>query len=544
MTLAPECSFAWDGAALSIFLGAIPLAVVLTVLTLFLYRWAIGRAMRAAARDTAPPPAAVPSGPPARPLRVALVSPETSSPGPPAREGIRQTMRRLTTAYSLAGLAHATLLMFWLSGLELRPFRAAAVWTIFLWPAIVALLTTATVTRVQRASVVGGYFAVVLVLEILAETLGMRERSWFGELFLLWGLIMGAPTLVVVLLANRAWRSVGLLALFCSFVLVAALVLGFQLLGCLVLSTRSGALLSAMNYLLAAIVLVCGALAWQLLRHTARLYRDKRQSDQMFALDRWWLLVTATEILFQMSTSGVAAFSFVLAYLAYRLVLGATLHGFRLAAWPGTPRPLLLLRVFGHAARVRGLTDQVGHTWRHVGPINMIGGTDLATAFLEPDELMGFLGGRLRQGFIAGPADLAARMEGLDEKRDPDGRYRINEFFCHDNTWRATVHALAPRGAVVLMDLRGFGKANRGCEFEIGMLLDEVPLGRVVLLVDGSTRMGDLEPLLQAAWSGLSAASPNRPLAEPVVHLFQAADSGMALQPLLARLRAAASGLG
>src|SRR6185436_3151582 len=131
-------------------------------------------------------------------------------------------------------------------------------------------------------------------------------------------------------------------------------------------------------------------------------------------------------------------------------------------------------------------------------------------------------------------AELNARMQSLDEQRDRDGRYRINEFFCHDNTWRPTVNALARRGPVVLMDLRGFAKANRGCEFELGVLLDEVPLGQVVLLVDGSTRMEDLEALLQTAWSQLSTSSPNHGLAEPVLHLFRVENSTKALKPLLA----------
>ena len=49
-----------------------------------------------------------------------------------------------------------------------------------------------------------------------------------------------------------------------------------------------------------------------------------------------------------------------------------------------------------------------------------------------------------------------------------------------------------------------------------------------------------LEPLLHAAWGKLSAASPNRDVAQPVLHLFRVEDSGQALRPLLARLFAAA----
>jgi hypothetical protein len=547
VTLAPECSFAWDGAAASIFLGAIPLAIVLTVATLFLYRWAVGRAMRAASREAAPMREPGLPVAPGHPLQ--LVTLAQSAPLPAAAAALDtslQAVRRLSTAYVLAGAVHATLataILFWLSDIDFRVFRFLSVWCVFVWPVVVGLTMTAAVTRRMQALLVGGYFAGLLALEIITETFGMRYQPAFGELFLLWAITMGPQTLVVVLLANRAWRSVGLTALFVSIVLVGAYLLGFQLVGCAVLTTKNMTLFALRNYLLLAIVLAAGALAWLLLRRSARRYQAKRASDQMFLLDSWWLLVTTLEILFQMGHSGLASFWFLLAFAAYRLTLGLSLRGFGLAVAPGKPRAMLLLRVFGHATRVRTLADQVGQTWRHTGPINMIGGTDLAGALLEPDELMSFWSGKLRQGFVASGTDLAQRLASLDEQADPDGRYRINEFFCHDNTWRATVHALAQRSAVVLMDLRGFGKENRGCEFELALLLGEVPLARVVLLVDGSTRMDELKTILLAAWDKLPASSPNRELAQPVLQFFQVENGGKALRPLLARLFAAAQNI-
>jgi hypothetical protein len=543
--LAPECTIAWDGAALSILLGAIPLAVLLTLLTLFLYRRAVGRAMRAAAGDEAPVPAVPPASPPTQALQIAVVSQSQPlpSPLPPNLGASIRSMRRLSLAYALAGLVHATLataIMFWLNELDFKLFRTLAVWTVFAWPVVAVLMMTATATRRQQVLLVGAYFAFLLVLEIVAETFGLRDQPGFGELFLLWAIVMGPPTVVIVLLANRAWRSVGLTALFVSIILLGAYLLGFQFVGCAILTTESEALLRSRHFLLWGMVLACGALAWLLLRRAARRYQAKLASDQMFTLDSWWLLVSALQILFQMGSSGAASFAFLLAFAGYKLALNLGMRRFGLADQPGTPQSMLLLRVFGHATRARTLVDQVGQTWRHAGPINMIGGTDLATALLEPDELMMFWSGKLRQGFVVSAADLESRLRTLDETRDPDGRYRINEFYCHDNTWRATVHALAQRSAVVLMDLRGFSKANRGCEFELGMLLDEVPLDRVVLLADASTRTEDLEPLLHAAWSRLSAASPNREQAAPVLHLFRVEDSGKALRPLLSRLFAAA----
>jgi hypothetical protein len=415
------------------------------------------------------------------------------------------------------------------------------VWTVFAWPVVAILMMTAAAARRQQVLLAGAYFALVLALEIIAETFHLRYRPGFGELFLLWMITMGPPTAVIVLLANRAWRPVGLVALFVSIVLVAAYVLGFQLLGCMLLTTRSDALLAAMTYLQVALVLACAVPAWMLLRRAARRYRAKQTSDQMFTLDSLWLLVTALEILFQMGSSGVASLSFLLAFAGHKIVLGMGLRHPGLAYPAGKPQSLLLLRVFGHTARVRTLADQVGQTWRHAGPINMIGGTDLATALLEPDELMAFWSGKLRQGFVVSPAGLDTRLQHLDEEPDPDGRYRVNEFFCHDNTWCATVRALARRSAVVLMDLRGFGKENRGCETELAMLLGEVPLARVLLIVDRTTRTEDLKVLLRSMWDKLPASSPNRDVTQPVLYLFQIEDISKELAPLLSHLFAAAA---
>ena len=86
------------------------------------------------------------------------------------------------------------------------------------------------------------------------------------------------------------------------------------------------------------------------------------------------------------------------------------------------------------------------------------------------------------------------------------------------------------------MELRGFGKANRGCEFELAMLLGEVPLDRMLLLVDSTTRMDELESMLQTAWRKIPDSAPNRALQDPVLHLFQVANSDQALRPLLSRL--------
>jgi hypothetical protein len=70
---------------------------------------------------------------------------------------------------------------------------------------------------------------------------------------------------------------------------------------------------------------------------------------------------------------------------------------------------------------------------------------------------------------------------------DADGRYRINECYCHDTTWQDALHALVRLSDVVLMDLRGFQAHNAGCLYELGALAQASRALRVVVLSDGQT---------------------------------------------------------
>jgi hypothetical protein len=429
--------------------------------------------------------------------------------------------------------------MFLLNDIGFRPFRSFMIWTVFAWPIIVVFMMTRVVTRARKIQLAVGYFGLLLVLEIITETFGLRYEPSFGELFQLWGSTMAPATLIVVLLANRAWRTVGLIALFAAILFVGAFIVSVLLLGCATTVTKDGWLLTASPYLFGLVLLITALVTWLILRWSARRYQAKLSSDQLVTINGLWLLCTALQTVFELH-AGLVGLWFLVSYAGYRIVLIIALRLLRVHT-TATPRPMLLLRVFGHGRRARTLADQIGQTWRHTGCINMIGGTDLATSLIEPDELISFWSGKLRRNFISGPADLHKRLQSLDEHPDPDGRYRINECFCHDNTWRATVVALAQRSAVVLMDLRGFGKQNRGCEFELDMLLAEVPLSRIVLVIDTSTRIDELEMLLKSVWEKIPHSSPNDALAAPELMLFEAQKGERALRPLLSRLYAAAA---
>ena len=66
----------------------------------------------------------------------------------------------------------------------------------------------------------------------------------------------------------------------------------------------------------------------------------------------------------------------------------------------------------------------------------MIAGPDLVESTVEPHEFLEFLGGRLSRRFVRSDADVERRLEARHSGTDPDGRYRVNEFFCYADTWQ------------------------------------------------------------------------------------------------------------
>ena len=62
---------------------------------------------------------------------------------------------------------------------------------------------------------------------------------------------------------------------------------------------------------------------------------------------------------------------------------------------------------------------------------------------------------------------------------------------------------------LVAMDLRGFTQDKKGCIFELGTLIDTVPLERVVLLIDRTTDEPLLRRTLADLWRTMTPQSPN-----------------------------------
>ena len=77
------------------------------------------------------------------------------------------------------------------------------------------------------------------------------------------------------------------------------------------------------------------------------------------------------------------------------------------------------------------------------------------------------------------------------------------------------------RPDVVLMDLRGFSTANAGCAYELGELLEVVPIERVTLIVNRSTDEEFLIRTLEQAKASLHPSSPNYAMAVLRVPVFR-----------------------
>ncbi len=85
----------------------------------------------------------------------------------------------------------------------------------------------------------------------------------------------------------------------------------------------------------------------------------------------------------------------------------------------------------------------------------------------------------------------------------------MNEFFCRADTWQQTVTTLMAQSDLVAMDLRAFASEKLGCIFELGALINHVPLHRVALLIDKTTDEQLLNRTLENLWRTIDLQSPN-----------------------------------
>ena len=548
-----DLTYAMTGILPAIILISIVLTAVISVLLLWLYRRATLRGMGQAAGATPPIPQ------PGRPAKAATPGPSSlairdlqvgmlSGASAEARDAYRRTARSLwatVAVYTAGGLACALVItLSWMvaAGVAFKPGLFLYLLVSCAWPSLIALGLIAAVDRWGYLRLAGAYFALLglLVLYILIRSPAVS----IGELVSLWLFFDLPGTILLLAFLRRRVRAVG------------PLVLAFTLFGVTgtFIFTNVALYSDALREVIVAVgvffgfggpaiyVLMLllgfalfGVLGWWFLGRVGRHYRAKRLSDQSLTLDALWLLFALTQSFTLVFEGWGWIFTGPLAFAAYKLL---TLAGFaflrrRLAAGLRPPM-LLLLRVFALGPRSERFFDAFSRWWRRSGGISLISGPDLVTAVVEPHEFLDFVSGRLSRQFVQGQEDLERRLAHLDRLPDPDGLYRVNEFFCHADTWQMTMGRLARESDAVLMDLRSFSSQNRGSLYELGQLLDTVDLERVVFLVDDTTDRSFLEATLHRLWHGVASESPNRRAQSPAARLFHAGDhSGRLIRALL-----------
>lgn len=233
-----------------------------------------------------------------------------------------------------------------------------------------------------------------------------------------------------------------------------------------------------------------------LARWLADAYQRKAFSEPLYLAAGIWSITLLFQAMILSHSLGGSAYALLLAIFLFPVYLPIM----RWVMQPGHQPPnLLLLRVFRGDDSIEALFDQVIERWRYSGNTLLIAGKDLALRNLEPDELFNFLSGRLQNRFIANPQHLQNLLHHLDFTADADGRFRVNEFFCFDTTWKMVLDGLVQQVDRVLMDLRGYTPDREGCNHELRVLAANSQLKKLLILFDKDTHKANAEALLNGS---------------------------------------------
>jgi hypothetical protein len=481
------------------------LLVVATLLALigawivaYRYRASMQRLMKAPlAEPAAASVQASPAAPPAAPRRHAF---------PTLADNLKAHQRLLFSFIGLTlliALSRTILTQFIADG-PITLKTVAALGAAYAWPVlpVFAVIGRWSRPRFVVAMLVWCCFAILLLSWRTNENINVAQVS-------AWVLTDTALPLIVVtaICLGGASRAISpwltpLLALF-----VASSLLGLDLLAALIdthspfIAWLSGWMGATTAFTLFAVLpwLIAWWPARALGRWLGLAYRQRRISELFYLFTAVWsiaLVGPALGAIGELSWGAIVCFAPLL-----WIPLGATqMQRLAAATFTATPPTLLVLRVFQQDANVQNLFDRVIERWRLTGNTVLIAGTDLADRTIDADDVFTFLDGRLAERFVAHPGDIETRLQQFEFQPDVEGRYRINECYCHDNTWQQALDRLVGISDVVLMDLRNFKAKNAGCVHELGVLAKAQNLARVVVLSNQATE--------RAAAQGAASGAP------------------------------------
>lgn len=461
--------------------------------------------------------------------------------------------------YAIAGVCFALVMcvpyVFAFSQTQINPLGAAnhplqflLMWWIFIWPGVLTTFFIANPAWQSKCTILFGYFVALMAFSALvtlisteaASQWGKGTPSWSGEtpvrVAARWIAFNLIPTLLLIAFRNGRIRAIAPLMLAFMTVISAGLlsVLMWAFIDnenfeavTVFISASLG--LSSNDSIIASLlllsILACcmfGMFGWRFLLRIRKGYLLKSISDQSLALDAVWLLFGSFYCMFLSLAGPGWVLSGIVAFLVYKTIvqLGNKRLLLKNSGDQSCPT-LLVLRVFSLGKRSEVLFDTAARHWRYLGNVQLIAGTDLAASTVAPHQFLSFVSGKLKLLFINSEEGLNRSIREMDVRPDADGRFRINDFLCHADTWQSVLSRLITGIDVVLMDLRNFTKENKGCIFELNELLNAVPVQRLVLIVDNSTDKDLLNETLEESCAKMRPDSPNLRISPRAVPLFE-----------------------
>lgn len=116
---------------------------------------------------------------------------------------------------------------------------------------------------------------------------------------------------------------------------------------------------------------------------------------------------------------------------------------------------------------------------------------------------------KISKSFIHSQTDLDQRL--LQIEKSPISifsTFKECPVRCYDNTWAFVVSEFVQLADVILMDLRGYSEARKGCQQEVILLLNHVPVSKVVFLL-GKADLPQVKNLIEETCQNINQSSPN-----------------------------------
>ena len=155
--------------------------------------------------------------------------------------------------------------------------------------------------------------------------------------------------------------------------------------------------------------------------------------------------------------------------------------------------PLLMLRVFSVDKRKHDLLHRIQERWRYIGAVDQAGGPDLIDFNVGPYACSKFMSGSLHDLYLPEAVSGDKLMGRFNHEPDREGRYRVNEMFNFNTSWRGNVEQLVLNSPIILLDVRGLTAEREGTSFEVGLLARHGLLERVIAVGDEETDWGHIE---------------------------------------------------